>query len=507
MKHIILGILLALAASAQTTVNGGRTYLGPQDMSGATETKTVKSGTSVPATCTVPSLFFKTDATAGRNLYFCTATNTWTQMSGSAVPGSDTYVIFNDGGTLGADSGLSYNKTFDILAVLGGLYTGNLGIDFTESDTNPGCSGGIYTIYADLSENKLKKCQNGTVTDLDTGAAADPNMVTAAGTLTSNAPMIGAGSKAAAVGTRSGNTTEFATISGTKTASRQATFDASGNIVASAYDVGAADTQLQTTVSSPTATVATGVAACLHSSGYYSSQVVASGTVTKSSGSETGEVKIGWQCSGGAPILVARLATGLTLGNFSCTNVTCTSSNAWAEDDHQIATVQMSSGTMGTLVDLRAKGTDTTWIPGTGLSRSGSTWSAVVPYKACTLVVGADNASAALVNGDLAQARQCFIPYAATVIEVVVAADGGTPSVITGRNRAGTVSNLVSSALATAASGGLACSRASAVTGLSGATCSATLQNTTLQAGDWFDLVSGTAGGTAKRMSISIIWQ
>lgn len=66
------------------------------------------------------------------------------------------------------------------------------------------------------------------------------NVVTAAGTMTSNAPVIGAGSKAVAVGTASGNTTQFATVTGTKTAGRQLAFDTDGNVVASAYNVGAA---------------------------------------------------------------------------------------------------------------------------------------------------------------------------------------------------------------------------------------------------------------------------
>lgn len=39
-------------------------------------------------------------------------------------------------------------------------------------------------------------------------------------------------------GTRSGNTTEFATVSGTKTVSKQLAFDASGNVIASASDIG-----------------------------------------------------------------------------------------------------------------------------------------------------------------------------------------------------------------------------------------------------------------------------
>jgi hypothetical protein len=41
------------------------------------------------------------------------------------------------------------------------------GIEFNESDTNPTCGAGNYTIYADTSETKLKKCVNGTVSDLE----------------------------------------------------------------------------------------------------------------------------------------------------------------------------------------------------------------------------------------------------------------------------------------------------------------------------------------------------
>lgn len=57
----------------------------------------------------------------------------------------------------------------------GQLVTSNLGVEFTESDTNPTCSAGNYNIFADLSETKLKKCTNGSVTDLDTsGSGSSP---------------------------------------------------------------------------------------------------------------------------------------------------------------------------------------------------------------------------------------------------------------------------------------------------------------------------------------------
>jgi hypothetical protein len=47
-------------------------------------TAPVKTGTSVPGTCTVGDLFFDTDAVAGENMFGCTATNTWTLQSGGA---------------------------------------------------------------------------------------------------------------------------------------------------------------------------------------------------------------------------------------------------------------------------------------------------------------------------------------------------------------------------------------------------------------------------------------
>ena len=50
------------------------------DYTGASRTAPVKAGTTPPATCTVGDWFFDTDATAGRNIALCTATNTWTYL-------------------------------------------------------------------------------------------------------------------------------------------------------------------------------------------------------------------------------------------------------------------------------------------------------------------------------------------------------------------------------------------------------------------------------------------
>lgn len=127
--------------------------------------------------------------------------------------------------------------------------------------------------------------------------------------------------------------------------------------------------------------------------------------------------------------------------------------------------------------------------------------------RVCDMAVG-DTSGNAVTNAQLGpQKRLCFVPSDSTILEMDVAADGGTPSVIVGVNHAGTTSNIVSSALATAASGGIACSRTAAQTCIDGTTnASGTLQNTGMSRGDYIELVSGTAGGVAKLMTIHVIY-
>jgi hypothetical protein len=126
--------------------------------------------------------------------------------------------------------------------------------------------------------------------------------------------------------------------------------------------------------------------------------------------------------------------------------------------------------------------------------------------RICSLTVGTDD-GAVLTNTNLGpQGRLCPVPENGTIIEIVVAGNAGTPNVIVGRNRAGSIVNLTSAALATAAVGAIACSNANGVAGRDGTTCTNTLQNTAVQSGDWLELVSGTAGGTAARMSIDVYW-
>ena len=124
--------------------------------------------------------------------------------------------------------------------------------------------------------------------------------------------------------------------------------------------------------------------------------------------------------------------------------------------------------------------------------------------------LGADNASSDLVDADIGpQGRILMVPVAATATEITVSGNAGTPSVIVRVNHAGSASDLLSGALATASSGGVACSKASATTGLDGVTtCSGTLQNTSIAAGDWIETKAGSgfASPGAKRISVCLTW-
>lgn len=75
------------------TVTGNKTFTGVVDASGASRTAPAKVGTSLPGTCTVGDLYFKSDATAGQNIYECQSTNTWTQQLNSGGGGSGSLVM------------------------------------------------------------------------------------------------------------------------------------------------------------------------------------------------------------------------------------------------------------------------------------------------------------------------------------------------------------------------------------------------------------------------------
>ena len=89
------------AARGQTQIDL-RTQGKNIDFSLAARTRPSKTGTLLPAVCTIGDTFVKTDAAAGKNLYICTAANVWT-VQGMGVPdvtGRASQVLTNDGSAL-----------------------------------------------------------------------------------------------------------------------------------------------------------------------------------------------------------------------------------------------------------------------------------------------------------------------------------------------------------------------------------------------------------------------
>jgi hypothetical protein len=81
-KLILLSTLAIVSVFGQAQIDG-LTARGTVNMSAATTTKPMKSGTSLPGTCSVGEFYNKTDATNTAVIYACTATNTWTAQGGS----------------------------------------------------------------------------------------------------------------------------------------------------------------------------------------------------------------------------------------------------------------------------------------------------------------------------------------------------------------------------------------------------------------------------------------
>ncbi len=98
----VVALMTDVAILAQSTQIDGARQVRNIDFGNAAATRPVKSGTNVPANCAVGELFYKTDAIAGANLYGCTASDSWTVLSGGPatfVPGNSTIVAVTDQGT------------------------------------------------------------------------------------------------------------------------------------------------------------------------------------------------------------------------------------------------------------------------------------------------------------------------------------------------------------------------------------------------------------------------
>jgi hypothetical protein len=102
-RFFFKGALLALTAGcvgAQTRLDLQR-QSRDADFSTASSTKSFRTGTVLPGTCSPGQTFFNSAAVAGANFYGCTSTNTWTLQGANA-----------SGPTLGGNNAWSGNNDF-----------------------------------------------------------------------------------------------------------------------------------------------------------------------------------------------------------------------------------------------------------------------------------------------------------------------------------------------------------------------------------------------------------
>lgn len=100
MHRLILWVLVVISAFGQTEIDL-RTQSKSIDFTAAAFTRPIKTGTSLPATCTPGDMFFQTNAPSGLNVSGCVSTNTWALQSGGGG-GGGAFTIQNNGTVVGA---------------------------------------------------------------------------------------------------------------------------------------------------------------------------------------------------------------------------------------------------------------------------------------------------------------------------------------------------------------------------------------------------------------------
>src|SRR4051812_42381423 len=130
LKCVCVAAAIIGAARGQTQIDL-RTQGKNIDFSSAARTRPSKTGTLVPAVCTIGETFVKTDAATGKNLYICTATDVWS-VQGGEIPdptGRANQILTNDGSGLswqGLSGDLSGRPGALMVTGLGGRKRGSL---------------------------------------------------------------------------------------------------------------------------------------------------------------------------------------------------------------------------------------------------------------------------------------------------------------------------------------------------------------------------------------------
>ncbi len=276
------------------------------------------------------------------------------------------------------------------------------------------------------------------------------------------------------------SSTKIAGVTGT-IANTLCKVDATGNVVgAAAGDANVLGICMSTQTAGQTVEVATrGIVSCIAENNTTIGNVAVVGTGTGGYCRDSGQISA--TAISISKQVLGKILTAVTAGGGQAVSIQLYGPGHYG--------AQVAAG------DLPANGVDSSKL------------SAANTRRTCTIVIGADNGPA-LSTADIApQGRQCFVPAPAHVVEITVAADGGTPAVVVARNHAGILTDL-SAPVASGASGVPGCANAAGSgTGIDGATtCGVQVTTAALGAGDWIETHTSGSASTAKRMTVSVTY-
>ena len=209
----LLAGMLILSAAAQTRVDL-KTQSANVDFRTAPYTKPMKSGASLPATCTQGDLFFITTAVPGANVYGCTATNTWNVQGSGGGPGALT--IESNGTTVGTRGIANFVAGFGILNSIldsGTKFNFQQWVDSAAVLTRPGHQSGQTLICRSSggSGTDYTCAMNPTLTAYTGGMVVHwvPDVTVAGGGTTLNVDILGAKDVMLADGTSTPTSTDI----------------------------------------------------------------------------------------------------------------------------------------------------------------------------------------------------------------------------------------------------------------------------------------------------------